>query len=774
MRLVHAVALVVTVGLGILAARYLWVDSTTNGTGKLVVSPTDPTELSESSHLGLTQPPAPLTAVRESGSVESTDVQRLPVAGLRGTVLEARSNRPVSDVIVRLTSGTNVLAQAVSGTDGSFSLPEFDQAGRIIEVVTDEWRISPSSYRLDEGQQVGGTEFLFLAERTLVALLRGTLVDRRTGEPVPEFLLEVRGPRDEGQEAPSHIAQDLDEPPLAFDFHSPPRRTERVVTNADGRFVSEGGFEAGLLELLLVDHPQFFEQAANAVGDDGALHHRHAFDGATPAEEATIQVDIGPTYRFDVLLPRNTSVDDFQAVFSPPAAGLRETHEAIAADPDSPVGRFFSAAFNPDSRDQAAPLRKGEFVWARFRHPIVMMPGAPGKERTQVLHVRSRDGFWSGSATVDSIEGIYPEVVGMSLEARGSIEGIVLDVEGKPVPSVWIQLKLIGPTADASPTREVPVDSKGRFALRWLAEGTYAVIVQSDLYAESRSAVTVVNGSTERLEIRLSSGVHGTVSGRLRSRTGNHRPKGAILSLKGVDNPEFFRVTNATYRRRNREYTGEFAFDGVPSGTYELSLRPLDNMRWSTLTMRVVSPVQGLEFMCEDDTRTFELELRAIDASTNSPIEQTWNIVKRNEPFDQRPLNVDVHTGSYKDVPDGVRLWWVLRAKGYRLATGTESDIHSAAGVRFIEAKLQRGWGQIFNVTTRDEEPIERVELFADGVFVGTTDAKGIVSMDLSAKPSALEFRYRDWVVVWGEVDPSGDQFGWGPQTVVYLGPRDP
>jgi hypothetical protein len=46
-----------------------------------------------------------------------------------------------------------------------------------------------------------------------------------------------------------------------------------------------------------------------------------------------------------------------------------------------------------------------------------------------------------------------------------------------------------------------------------------------------------------------------------------------------------------------------------------------------------------------------------------------------------------------------------------------------------------------------------------------------MVSMNLDAKPGALEFRYEDWVVTWGRVDPREDGFGWGPQTPVYLGP---
>ncbi len=45
--------------------------------------------------------------------------------------------------------------------------------------------------------------------------------------------------------------------------------------------------------------------------------------------------------------------------------------------------------------------------------------------------------------------------------------------------------------------------------------------------------------------------------------------------------------------------------------------------------------------------------------------------------------------------------------------------------------------------------------------------------MNLDAKPRALEFRYRDWVVDWGTVDPNEHRFGWGPGTPVYMRPSE-
>ena len=113
----------------------------------------------------------------------------------------------------------------------------------------------------------------------------------------------------------------------------------------------------------------------------------------------------------------------------------------------------------------------------------------------------------------------------------------------------------------------------------------------------------------------------------------------------------------------------------------------------------------------------------------------------------------------------------MVRAAGYRLATGDEADIPEGADPRIVVAALERGWGDTFVVTTRDREPLQGVELLVDGTSVGLSDVQGMLSINLAAKPRALEFRYKDWMVNWGRVDPSAEDFGWGPETPVYMGP---
>lgn len=772
MRRFHIATLLTSGGLALLTIL-LWPDSTPDSASR-VLEPVAPINVAQDKESIATPagsaPTSPIETLPDER--EATDVPRESVSGPHGKVVEEGSDKPIEGLVIQMQFAGKVFAETVTQVNGTFYFPQPDRRMLSVRVVTEEWRVSPRKYRLDVDQTEGQSELLFQAERIVAAPLRGRLVDRRTDEPVPHFLVQARGPRGEVQESSREGDPDKGEPALStFTFHSPPRRVENILSGADGWFESSGGFEAGLLDLVLVDHSSFFKEGATFPDEDNSVEHQHAFDETTPPAVAEIRIDIGPTYRLDTTLPNGTAVEDFYATFPQPSIGLRELHRAVAENPSSSMAMFYGSAMKPNALEQQAPLRVGEPVWARFPSPVILIEALQEEYGGYDLHVRSRNGHWSGRATVSSLEGIYTELVSVTLTAHGAIEGTVLNNEGKPVPTAWIQLSPA--TAPSQPVREIGADGKGRFAFKWLVRGEYEVTVQDDRYDEWKSAVSIEAESTQRLEARLTAGVPlGTVSGVLRSRTGQHRSKGGSVSLKSLDDSDFFLYKTVTYRKRSGEYLAEFSFDDVPSGNYELSLQPLDNMRWETRQMIVSPPAEGLEFICEDGGPTFDLEVRAIDAETGDPIGKSWNIVWQGDPLDDVRLDDDWETGLYEAVPEGVSLHWALHAEGYRLARGDESHIHAEANHRVIEARLVRGWGQIFKVTTREREPIAGVELVADGNSLGVTDSQGMVSMDLDAKPRSLEFRYEGWHVSWGRIDPEEDGFSWGPETPVYLSPN--
>ncbi len=567
------------------------------------------------------------------------------------------------------------------------------------------------------------------------APLLAKLVDAQTGEPIPEFLIQIRNPRT-------------------------PSSEERVVTDHGGRFQSSGDLETGRLELLLADDPS----------QPRRIEYEHSFDDH-PRTEKVIQVPIGPTYRLDLELPAGVSAEDLHATFLRPASsGLREFHRAFAEDPESPAALFYGPILTSEGLEPKARLRTGELPWVRFGYSPIWQAGL-GQASAYELSVRSEDGLWSGSAFVTSVVGVYPEAVPIQLVRQGAISGLVSNLDGRPVPTAWI--RLCAPGAGPS-LREVGADRKGRFSFQGLPPGDYRVQIESDRYQDWIATVRVAPGSSTDLKATVTGkGMLGKVAGVLRSRTGHHRSKGVIVGLKSLTDPNLFLVKTVGYRKREGEYVAPFSFDEVPLDEYELTIKPLDNMLWSRRRMIVSVPAVGIEFICEDDVATYELDFRAIDAKTNQPIEPIWTIVWQGDPLDDVRLDDDWETGLYKGVPEGASLRWILRAEGYRLAMGDESSLRSEGDLRVGEASLRQGWGQVFKVTTRDRVPLRDVELIADGESMGRTDSQGMVLMQLDSRPNSLGFRLDGWHVSWGSIDPAQEDFGWGPETPVYLTPDE-
>jgi hypothetical protein len=140
--------------------------------------------------------------------------------------------------------------------------------------------------------------------------------------------------------------------------------------------------------------------------------------------------------------------------------------------------------------------------------------------------------------------------------------------------------------------------------------------------------------------------------------------------------------------------------------------------------MVVSPPAEGLEFVCEDHLPVLDLELRALDAATGEPIEEISSRVWIGEPGPDSQLRPDRKhdTNLYQDVSRGAPLQWILGAKGYRLAQGTEADALLEGNRQVIVARLEPGWGHIYTLTRPGRpvgEPIEGVELIADGVSIG-------------------------------------------------------
>lgn len=660
------------------------------------------------------------------------------------------SGKPVVGLTVKLRFATRVLHETTTASDGTFELPRPEGSNRTVEVLSDAWRVSPTRIRLDQAQSEGVSQLKFQAERLSTARVRGRVVDRATGEAVPGFLIRIRGPV--GAKATA--------------------RSEDALTDLDGRFESALGYEAGVLEFAMLDcKPQKSKPASSA--DVSKIEREHSLTEAAAGAQQTIELAVGPTYTLEFDLPEGEQLDDFYAVFPMRVLPeLRDMHRSIAEDPNSGAALYYGGMLKPALLEPRAALRFGTTTWTRFASPIESSLQPQIDSREQMLYLRSLDGYWSGGAAVKSIQGIQQQPVAIELTKGGVIDVRIIDLEGRVVRSAWLQLSTAH--APSNVLAEVGVDPKGCGSFEWLEPAEYELRVECDRYEAVSVRATVEAGVNTKLEVRVQSASElGPVSGVLRGRTGRHRSKGAIIVLQSLENPELHLLKSLDYRKREGRYSAPFVFDDVPAGRYELSIRPLDNMQWDKLAMVVTAPAEDLEFICEDDVATFDFAFRALDAGTAAAIEQTWSIVWLADPASDRRLDDHWETHVYEGVPEGVPLQWVLRAHGYRLARGDETAFVLENKLRIAQVRLTRGWGQIFKVTNDEQQPIKGVELVVDGVSVGRSDARGLVSIDLDARPTKLEFLRESWHVSWGSIDPAEQNFGWGPETPVYLSPND-
>lgn len=704
-------------------------------------SPTDVETTPESPELEVATAKSPESTLPDIAASEPELRERVTPNGPRGRVVERSSLVPVPDVVVRLCRGSTTLTETTTDADGTFVLPPSERGRPTVELVSERWRASSNRIRLDEDQRAGRKELEFQVERVRAAPVHGRLIDRQTGEGIPEFLLVWSGPGE--------------------------RRTESVTTDDTGRFETRGGFESGSLEILPLDLPSGAARAESSFSKNDALEHEHHFSGDGPAEALELGLAIGPTYRLELALPEGVQLDGMHAAFPRRSKGLRGLHRMAAEDPGSPVGLFLGAVSDPQILEEQAPLRAGPPIWVRFRSPVFPEEGARVGEGLQ-LHVRSDDGLWSGSAPVDSVVGIQPGTLRIELRARGAISGRVVDAEGAPVPSAWIQR--LEPDSQGDPLEEFGAGKDGGFRFAWLEPGTHELRAESDRYGEWRQPVEVRAGETAHVDVVLTSDRPlGTVGGRLRSRTGRHRSKGAVVHLASTTDSELFFFRTISYRELEGEFVAPFEFEKIPAGEYELRINPLDNRRWDALRRIVVPPAQGIEFTCLDDAPSFELEFRAVDARSGTVIEDLSTIVWHGAPVDELRLDKHWETKRYLGVPEDSALTWVTRAEGYAPMWGDASAIFGRGDLRVIVVRLEPGWGQIYKVTTRERDPLEGVELFANGEHIGVSDAQGLIAIQLPERPKTLEFRLDGWRVTWGRVDTTASDFGQGLETPVYM-----
>ena len=208
-----------------------------------------------------------------------------------------------------------------------------------------------------------------VAEPPPTATAIGRLVDEATGEPVPFQEIDFNLSRDD---------------------------TERLVTDEHGNFESSHTHPTGTVRIDL--------RRLRTGGWMQPIRVEHDVDDRRRVD---VPVRIGPTYRLDLEVP----------------AGVELTDLMVSLDAAHPVEDVLG------SRAREAEVRAGDLPWVRFQKPLLYEEPAPPWE----LAVAAKGTAWRGTAPVDSITGIYPELVRIVLMKSAELGGRLASARAESV-----------------------------------------------------------------------------------------------------------------------------------------------------------------------------------------------------------------------------------------------------------------------------------------------------------------------------------------------------
>ena len=517
--------------------------------------------------------------------------------------------------------------------------------------------------------------------------VRGVVLDRRTGEPVPDFALQLVQP---GQEL--------------FEL--------AVQTDARGAFTTWSRFRRGEVRV-------FHDDASARESLEGFA--THVLGG--PEDVLTIEVEVGPTYEVEPLAPeRLAPVQWFAAL-----RGADEAASAVLPEHE------LTALRNP--------REKGGFAWVRF------FPRPYGElARPWRLELVSRDGRYRGSAEVQSVVGIQPGVVPVPIEVLASVRIEARDTRQRSVHAAWVRLERTEGTRVVR--REHWSLPEGGLVLRALEPGPWSLEIDSYDHALHRGEVRLVAGEltahTALLEPLVGAG---SVSGLVTSASGRLETSGEV-ALWPHEGSRANRRHPLQWEGPPEQRVARFRFDDVPAGTYELAwvapecpfeVRPAARV---LVTVPTIPPVES-EFHVLDDAPTLPVEFRALDAVTGEALALAawWRA-----PGGWARWSKQLEPGAIAIPawPVGRELRWVVRAASGGLAHGDQHDLEREGERLVARVTLASGWSvQLF--LQESGQPVEGVTLAFDGVPFGPSGEEGSLPLFLPRAPTTLEVRTPGW-----------------------------
>lgn len=577
------------------------------------------------------------------------------------------------------------------------------------------------------------------ASKPRITRVKGTVLDARTREPVPEITVVLRC----GE------------------------TSDRVQTAPDGSFESTVEFPAGTLSATLYDANQ-----------DVASFERDHKDGALELAWF-MDAPIGPTYPIEIAGAELGDAASWKArivesLRDPESAGEIDVSNdglRIAADLDK----------HPDREWSWVPLRDGTTSWIRY--PTIEF--APDAAYPLRLELRRDDPAFEADALVRSTVGIHPMIaVRAKPSARcASVEGEV-HVDGARVPPD-VELLLLpysfdtGTTVESSTWDEARPEPSGRFRFERVLPGEKLLVAYAPNHSLERTALRVLRGENRAPAIRL---VHAlqdsvvvSVSAPIAAER-RDRASGIAVQLRLVDAGSAGRAWLAfgSTPRLSADWT--CVFRDLPAAQFELreiGLRAPPS--WKPYGATVLAP-RDLAPAVVDADAPKELRFEVHDnGSRRGSRRRSSSAVVSFGPGGCFLAPASSLRDRNLMMPADAPLEWTVWRSGCAPRFGTDADFRDVGGARVAVVELDEGWGaQIFfragrsNTKTAKAEktdersdersplslatydlltapPLAQVSVIADRESAVTSDAQGALRLSMRREPRRLSLRCNGW-----------------------------
>ena len=619
----------------------------------------------------------------------------LPVAGLTGRVIDSDAGtglegfwaclrRPVAPL--EDEPGSNLLAQARSGSSGHFVLPAEAPSGAWVEVEP------ASGWRMLESSLPASQPLVFRARRARSAPFRALLVDDMTGEVVPYCQLALR---------------------------TVPRWSRiDVVSDVQGLCVTDLEIEEGPLAVELIDDPRIDAGRRNAAPPQQVLHS--ADPAAAPVE---LRVSVGPTFRLDLRLPTELEPDRLHALLVLPGARSLEREE----------------------RYRRIPLRldpEGGLPWVRFPwDSTAMLLSAEG---TQVqLVVRDQPCEHRGVATVRTAWGVYPQVVSVGLAAAALVQVEVRQPDGEPIQGAAVAL------GDGT-GRELAsklTDPSGRARFAGLAPGEYLVRASHRQFQRGERALSALPGQVTEAGLILGrAAVAGAVEGRAvggprwRQLSRVNSMEVHLSSSDGAG--RFFALPLSFQQDGPQRWVANFCFADIPAGSYACSISAYDPRYWWPQRLEVSPPTSGLEFAETPAGTLVPVGIDVVDEvdGASLPAAVLWLHVSG-----ARTDIVCAASRTREYVHPQAEMLWGVGAPEHAPRFGTRADLELSEGALVARVELARGFGLRLAVTDPSGTPLANVQVQTDGAPAGATGSEGLLILAAQSPPRELHLEHALW-----------------------------